>query len=259
MNSRDKEPSRKMTKPSEPIPDPVEAAGDAVFRRPLTTVDVVILTIRAGSLQVLLVQRPQQAGEPFPGRWALPGGFVDVARDRDLQACALRKLAEKTGVDSPYLEQVGSWGSATRDPRGWSTTHVYVALLPDETLALQKGGNAADLRWAPVEGEGVAMPLAFDHAVLLGAALHRVRGKTEYTSLPAHLLPSAFTLGELQHVYELVLGRSLEKKAFRTRMLAGGMLEDLGAQKETGRRPALLYRLREQAGLVYFTRSFEQR
>lgn len=229
------------------------------FPRPLTTVDVVILTIRAGALQALLVQRPQQAGEPFPGQWALPGGFVDIERDQDLQGCALRKLAEKTGVNSPYLEQVGSWGSAARDPRGWSTTHVYVALLADDTLAPQKGGNAADLRWAPVQGDGVGMALAFDHATLLSAALGRVRGKTEYTSLPAHLLPCAFTLGELQHVYEIVLGRPLEKKAFRTRMLAADLLEDLDAQKETGRRPASLYRLREQAGLVYFTRSFEQR
>ncbi|KJK20986.1 DNA mismatch repair protein MutT [Burkholderiaceae bacterium 16] len=237
-----------MTKPAAPA-----------FGRPLTTVDVVILTIRAGALQVLLVQRPQLPGEPFPGQWALPGGFVDIERDQNLQGCALRKLAEKTGVNSPYLEQVGSWGSATRDPRGWSTTHVYMALLADATLAPQKGGNAADLRWAPVEGDGVSVPLAFDHADLLGAALGRVRGKTEYTSLPAHLLPPDFTLGELQHVYELVLGRPLEKKAFRTRMLAAGLLEELGTQKETGRRPASLYRLREQSGLVYFTRSFEQR
>ncbi|MGO4326525.1 NUDIX domain-containing protein [Cupriavidus sp. 2TAF22] len=236
-----------------------EDAAGADFPRPLTTVDVVILTVRGGALQVLLVQRPDQAGEPYPGRWALPGGFVDIARDADLQGCALRKLAEKTGVASPYLEQVGSWGGATRDPRGWSATHVYVALLADASLAPHKGGNAADLRWAPVEGDGVAVPLAFDHAVLLGAALARVRGKTEYTSLPAHLLPAAFTLGELQQVYETVLGRALEKKAFRTRMLAADLLEDLGEQKETGRRPASLYKLREQAGLVYFTRSFEQR
>lgn len=129
----------------------------AAFPRPLTTVDVVILTIRAGALQVLLVQRPQQSGEPFPGQWALPGGFVDIERDQDLQGCALRKLAEKTGVNSPYLEQVGSWGSATRDPRGWSTTHVYVALLADDTLDLQKGGNAAGLRRAPVQGDGVGI------------------------------------------------------------------------------------------------------
>src|SRR6185437_7914751 len=90
------------------------------FDRPLTTVDVVIFTVRDEALQVLLVQRPDEPGEPFPGRWAVPGGFVDTHRDRDLESCARRKLVEKTGVEAPYLEQLGSFGNATRDPRGWS-------------------------------------------------------------------------------------------------------------------------------------------
>src|SRR5579885_1691513 len=100
------------------------------FPRPLTTVDVVIFAIRADALQVLLVQRGAGPGEPFPNSLALPGGFVDIERDRDLEACAVRKLKDKTGVASPYLEQLGSWGSATRDPRGWSATHAYFALMP---------------------------------------------------------------------------------------------------------------------------------
>jgi len=81
------------------------------FPRPLTTVDVVIFAILDGVLQAVLVRRPTEKGEPFPDMWALPGGFVDVERDRDLNACATRKLREKTGVASPYLEQLGSWGS----------------------------------------------------------------------------------------------------------------------------------------------------
>lgn len=229
--------------------------------RPFTTVDVVILTIRRERLHVLLVQRPSaNAGpdEPFPGMWALPGGVVDVTLHASLEDCALRKLEEKTGVRSPYLEQVGSWGSAARDPRGWSATHVYVALLADETLTLQKGGNSADVTWQPVQGDGVALPLAFDHAVLLAAALERIRSKTEYTSLPVHLLPETFTLSELQRVFEIVLGRPLEKKAFRTRMLAVPLLEEAGGQKKTGRRPAALYTLKEKNGLAYFSRSFAQ-
>ena len=103
------------------------------FARPLTTVDVVIFTIRDDALHVLLVQRPEGKGEPFPGAWALPGGFVDVDKDKDLEACATRKLKEKTDIVSPYLEQLGSWGSADRDPRGWSATHAYFALVPAET------------------------------------------------------------------------------------------------------------------------------
>ncbi len=83
------------------------------FERPLASVDVVIFCIAEDALQVLLVQRGAGEGEPFPNSWALPGGFVDVARDKDLEACAVRKLKDKTGMTSPYLEQLGSWGSAT--------------------------------------------------------------------------------------------------------------------------------------------------
>src|SRR5579871_6354002 len=121
------------------------------FPRPLAMVDVVIFAIRADALQVLLVQRGAGAGEPFPHAFALPGGFVDIDRDRDLEACAVRKLKEKTGVASPYLEQLGSWGSATRDPRGWSATHAYFALIPAADLQLAKGANAADVDWFPVD------------------------------------------------------------------------------------------------------------
>src|SRR5687767_212962 len=100
------------------------------FERPLVSVDVAIFSVLQGELRVLLARRPEGEAEPYPGRWSLPGGFVDVHRDASLQACALRKLKEKTGVASPYLEQLGSWGDAKRDPRGWSSTHAYFALIP---------------------------------------------------------------------------------------------------------------------------------
>ena len=118
------------------------------FSRPLTRVDVVIFAIRDDALQVLLVQRPAEDDEPFPSMWALPGGFVDVERDHDLEACALRKLQEKTGVASPYLEQLGSWGGADRDPRGWSATHAYFALMPAERVR-PRGAHAAEWRGFP--------------------------------------------------------------------------------------------------------------
>ena len=121
------------------------------FARPYTTVDVVIFSVRQGRLQVLLVQRPSDPAEPCPGAWALPGGFVNVDVDEDLEACARRKLHEKTDVRSPYLEQLGSWGSAGRDPRGWSVTQAYFALMPAHDVVLAKGANAADVAWFNVE------------------------------------------------------------------------------------------------------------
>ena len=220
------------------------------FARPLTTVDVAIFTIRDDALHVLLVQRPEGKGEPFPGAWALPGGFVDVDKDKDLEACATRKLKEKTDIVSPYLEQLGSWGSADRDPRGWSTTHAYFALVP----AVKK--YAADARWFAIYAGKVKPKLGFDHGDILETAIQRLRSKVEYTSLPAYLMPAEFTLPDLQKVYEIVLDRPLEKSAFRTRMLAADLIEPVAKMRKGPNRPAQLYRLKKAKSPVFFARTF---
>lgn len=225
------------------------------FERPLTTVDVVIFTVRDESLAVLLVRRPDGRDDPFPGRWALPGGFIDTARDADLAACAHRKLREKTAVDATYLEQLGSFGDARRDPRGWSATHVYFALLPAD-VALEAGGNAAEARWFPIHGDSVGVILAFDHAALIRSAVARLRSKVEYTSLPTFLMAAEFTLSQLQRTYEVILGRELEKKAFRTRMLAADLLEPLARSHTGANRPAQLYRLKRREHAHVFARPF---
>lgn len=225
--------------------------GSLDFPRPLSTVDVVIFAIRGEVLHVLLVRRPAGPGEPFPEAWALPGGFVDTAKDRDLEACALRKLEEKTGVVSPYLEQLGSWGSATRDPRGWSATHAYFALLPEQSAA-----TAPDAQWFPIQAGKARPRLAFDHGEILDAAITRLRNKVEYTSLPAYLMPAEFTLPELQRVYEIVLDRPLDKSAFRTRMLAADLIEPIARMRKGPNRPAQLYRLKKSKAPVYFDRTF---
>lgn len=225
------------------------------FPRPLVTVDLAIFTAREGVLQVLLVRRPDHPDEPFSGAWALPGGFVDIAQDRDLEACARRKLKEKTGVASPYLEQLGSWGGRERDPRGWSATHVYFALIanPGEPLA---GENAPEAAWFPVDGESVKAKLAFDHKEILAAAVNRLRSKVEYTSLPVYLLPREFTLTELQHAFETVLGRPVEKSAFRDRIKAADFIEEVPRLRTGQQRPAQLYRLKKPGEVVFFPRTF---
>jgi ADP-ribose pyrophosphatase YjhB (NUDIX family) len=225
------------------------------FPRPLATVDLAIFSITDSELRVLLVRRPTARGEPFPGHWALPGGFIDVSHDADLEGCALRKLREKTGVTAPYLEQVGSWGGADRDPRGWSVTQLYVALISSDELRLAPGGNAAEVQWFLVDGYRVREKLAFDHAELLKAAVTRLRSKVEYTSLPAFLMPAEFTLSELQRVYEVALGRPLEKKAFRTRVLATDLLEEVPRRREGANRPAQLYKLRSRRRPIFFARA----
>ncbi len=225
--------------------------------RPLSTVDVVIFTVLDARLQVLLVKRPDAPDEPFPNCWALPGGFVDVEQDADLASCALRKLQQKTGVQSPYLEQVGSWGGRQRDPRGWSVTHLYFALIPTPpVLSPREAGGAG---WFALDGQQVGVALAFDHAALLAAAVRRLRNKVEYTSLPAFLLPAEFTLSELQQMYEIVLERAVEKSAFRTRVLAVGLVEPVEKVRTGANRPAQLYRLSQSHEMVYFPRALSPR
>lgn len=221
------------------------------FPRPLVTVDVVIFTVLDDTLKVLLARRPEGDEEPFPGDRCLPGGFVDVERDSTLEDCALRKLREKTGMVAPYLEQLGSWGSASRDPRGWSTTHAYFALIPAPELV-----NTDDRsEWEDANSAGNKR-LAFDHREILRAAFERLRGKVEYTSLPAFLLEQPFTLPELQHVYEVVLGRPLDKSAFRKRMLDAGFLEEVGPMPGAFGRPAMGYHVLERERAAVFPRTF---
>ena len=231
---------------------PVDTAGsvakgnklvDAIIR-PLVTVDIAIFSIRNDALSVLLVQRGEGPEEPFPLRWALPGGFVHVQMDATIEACARRKLLEKTGVTSPYLEQLGSWGSSDRDPRDWSVTNVYFALIASDQSI--QSDEVAPQQWFPV-GDAIPRPLAFDHDLLLDAALKRLRDKVEYTVLPASLLPVEFTLPELQRTFEIVLNRELDKSAFRTRMLSANVIEETGGHRSGSRRPALLYRLAEDS------------
>jgi 8-oxo-dGTP diphosphatase len=226
------------------------------IERPLCTVDVVVFTVHEEQLCVLLVQRPDAPDEPFPRRWALPGGFVDPNADGSLEACAQRKLAEKTSVVPPYLEQLGSWGDVTRDPRGWAATHVYFTLMPSEDVALKVGGNAGEAKWVPVDPPSRWPSLAFDHRRILETAVERLRSKVEYTSLPAYLLPEQFTLTELQRRFEIVLGRAIEKSAFRTRVLSVDWLEPLQAMRTGNFRPAQLYRLKAPGELMYFPRTF---
>ena len=233
-----------------------ETVQIADFSRPITTVEVVIFTVLEDRLCVLQVQRPTTSEEPYPGLWALPGGFVNIEKDHSLLDCAKRKLKEKTGITSPYLEQLGSWGDDKRDPRGWSATHVFFALIPSSLITLEKGANAANIGWFEIIGEKVKQRLAFDHQEILRTAILRMRSKAEYTSLPVYLLPEEFTLSELQRTYEIVLGRPVEKSAFRTRVLKADLVKEANGMREGSNRPAQLYCLQKPEKLVYFPRTF---
>lgn len=207
------------------------------YERPSVTVDVVILTMRRRRLEALLIRRKHW---PFEGLWAIPGGFVNP--DESLEAAARRELAEETGVNDVYLEQLYTFGDPGRDPRTRVITVVYYALISAETLRVAAGDDAAEAAWFPVYHPP---ELAFDHARILTYTMERLRGKLEYTTIGFQLLPPEFTLSELQEVYEAILDRPLDKRNFRKKVLSTGILELTEHARKTGQhRPAALYRFR---------------
>lgn len=199
------------------------------------TVDVVIFRIREEALEVLLVRR---GIAPFQGLWAIPGGFIHP--DEPLEDAARRELEEETGVREVYLEQLYTFGAPDRDPRGRVVTVAYYALVAWDR-EVRGGTDAAEARWWPMS----ALPeLAFDHAAILDYALERLRNKLEYSTVGFQLLPASFTLSELQRVYEIILGRRLDKRNFRRKLDLLGILTPLREYRRQGRaRPARLYRL----------------
>lgn len=212
------------------------------FPKPIVTVDAVVLTLKDGALQLLLAQRAANA-EVAPGVWTLPGGFVHTDEDRSLEDTVRRVFRTKTGGEVAYLEQLCTIGNADRDPRGWSLSVAYLALLPEHKVT---GLDDQRTRWVTVRP---CPDLPFDHRTIVAQALARVRGKAAYSSLPAFLLPDTFTLPQLMTVYEAVLDQQLDQSTFRRKVADQGMIvKARGARVHTGAgRPAALYKLSRPA------------
>ncbi|WP_086929810.1 NUDIX hydrolase [Agarilytica rhodophyticola] len=215
---------------------------------PLSTVDMAIFSLIEGELNILLVRRKQQ---PCKGMWALPGGFIDLALDKTVDDAAQRKLQEKTGLKSAYLEQVETIGSPSRDPRGWALTVLYFALI--DITKINDNELEENTKWLSVRDLDQTK-LAFDHNLIVHKALDRLRAKACYTALPIELMPSEFTLSELQAVFSTILNREFQAKSFRQRVLSAKMVEETGKSKISGKRPAKLYRSTEIDRDTYFSR-----
>lgn len=213
------------------------------------TVDVAVLTIRDDALSILLVER---GAPPHLGAWALPGGFVEP--DEDLDDAARRELAEETGTttDPSHLEQLRTYGSPGRDPRGRVVTVAYLAMVPqppgggDDPVA---GSDAARARYWRVDELALAegapgAELAFDHRTIVADAVERARAKLEYTTLATAFVEERFTLADLRHVYECVWGVPVHEGNFRRKVLGTeGFVEPTSERtRATGGRPATLFR-----------------
>lgn len=210
------------------------------YPRPAVTADIVVFTVREHQLNVLLIQRRDP---PFAGMWALPGGFINM--DEPLEQAAQRELEEETGLKEGYLEQLYTYGTPDRDPRGRVITIAYFALIAaDAPFQPEGGSDAARAAWHPINH----LPaLAFDHAEIITYAIRRVRYKLEYSAVGFELLPEEFTLTELQTTYEIILGEKLDKRNFRRRILEAGIIEPTPHLRTGDGRPARMYRYRDDA------------
>ncbi|HZW12398.1 MAG TPA: NUDIX domain-containing protein [Noviherbaspirillum sp.] len=204
---------------------------------PLVTADIALFTLIEERLSVLLVQR---ANEPFIGQWAIPGGVLDPSTDSDLEQTARRILQSKINVKPGHLEQVKTVSGAVRDPRGWSISILFSALLPADQVPAVVGDKTQAVQWCDPQNCG--HKLAFDHQELLEAALEGLRKKVRNRALPLHLLPSKFTLTQVQRVCERVLGQELDKGTFRRQLRENADLVELEGEYVRGaQRPAQLY------------------
>jgi 8-oxo-dGTP diphosphatase len=198
-------------------------------------VDCVVFGFDEGELKVLLIQR---ALEPFKGKWALPGGFVRV--DEPIDEAARRELEEEAGLKHVFLEQLYTFGDVGRDPRERVVSVAHYALVKLSDHRAKAATDAANAEWFPIS----KLPkLAFDHADIAAMALGRLQAKVRYQPIGFELLPPKFTLSELQHLYEAILGTGLDKRNFRKKVLGFGLLVPLKETQMAGRhRPAQLFR-----------------
>jgi ADP-ribose pyrophosphatase YjhB (NUDIX family) len=202
-------------------------------------VDCVVFGLDEQELKVMLIQRGLA---PFEGKWALPGGFVRVTET--LEDAARRELAEETGLSEIFLEQLYTFGAVDRDPRERVVSVAYYALVNLSDHKVHAATDARDAAWFGVHD---VPSLAFDHAGILQVALGRLRAKLRYQPVGFELLPKKFTLSQLQHLYELVLERELDKRNFRKRVLAMDLLVETDeVQQDVAHRAARLYRFDER-------------
>lgn len=209
------------------------------YPRPALTVDCVVFGLDEEDLKVLLIQRDL---EPFAGKWAFPGGFVQM--DENLEHAALRELQEETGVTDVFLEQLYTFGDPHRDPRERVVSVAYYALVNLYDHEVQAATDARNACWFAVDD---VPPLAFDHDHILEVALKRLKGKVRYQPIGFELLPPKFTLSQLQRLYETILETPLDKRNFRKKILSMDLLVELDeVEQDVSHRAARLYRFDEE-------------
>ncbi|MEF2175363.1 MAG: NUDIX domain-containing protein [Candidatus Absconditabacteria bacterium] len=203
------------------------------------TVDTLIFTIMNGKLQILLIKR---LIPPFENMWALPGGFIKD-NENAIQA-AKRELVEETNVKNEYLEQLYTFSSVDRDPRGRVVTIAYLALVNANNITLKAGSDAKEVKFFPID----KLPkLAFDHKEIVKYGIERLKYKLEYTNIAQYLLADKFIFSDLQEVYEIVFMQKFDPRNFRKKIEKIDIIQETGEmQIGVKHRPGKLFEFKNK-------------
>lgn len=219
------------------------------YTPPTLTVDLVLFRLQSDQLEVLLTKR---ANEPFKGDWALPGGYCAQGQTTltALASVTRRKIGVDIDTDLSYIEQLYTFDTVARDPRGHAVSVTYMGC----TREIEPSDAEQEIEWHNVD----RMPtLAYDHEDIIKYARERLASKLGYTNVAASLLGKKFTLSQLQTTYEAVVGRELDKRNFRKKFLSLGLIHETGEMwREGAHRPAALYAFNDDSVIV-LSRSFD--
>ncbi|NIK93517.1 NUDIX hydrolase [Mangrovimonas sp. CR14] len=206
------------------------------------TVDAVVFGYEEGNISVLLIKRKY---EPYKGAWAIPGGFV--LDEESLEEAVERELNEETGVKINYLEQLYTFGKPERDPRGRVVSVAYFALVRPNAFKLFASTDAVEVKWFNIKN----LPkLSFDHKSILDLAIKRLQGKITYEPLGFELLDRKFPFSDLEKLYTTLLGRDIDRRNFRKKILSLNILDELEEKTSKGSgRPANLFQFNQK---LYF-------
>ena len=217
------------------------------------SVDLAVFTLAGRELSVLLTERTEP---PYPGFWSLPGTLRRPGISLDAQARSLQTAV--TGIEGGWIEQLKTFDRPQqvdagghvvvpgRDPRGDVLSVSYIAIVPTALAeSSAEHGDSGQQQWHPVRRLPVEM--AFDHREIVDYAVRRLRSKVGYSSIGFQLLPSEFTITELQHVYEAVLGLSINRGNFWRKVVDRGVIEPTGKERNVRGKRAILFRFSQQA------------
>lgn len=198
------------------------------------SVDAVVFGYEEGNISVLLIKRKY---EPFKGEWAIPGGFV--LNEESLEEAVERELHEETGIKINYLEQLYTFGKPSRDPRGRVVSVAYFGLVRPNAYKIVASTDAEQVQWFNIN----ELPkLSFDHKEILKAAIERLQGKITYEPIGFELLDKKFPFSDLEKLYTTLLGRDIDRRNFRKKMVGLNVLDELDEKVSKGSgRPANLF------------------